>query len=96
LKSFNLLASRGHPLSPVKHLYTPIESDPITEKKLLQKIADECIENGLALITSEYLEDIEKRCPRPSIRMTVNRLLTDDDIERAFKILENAARKVLG
>ena len=95
MRDFKWLTSRGHPLSPVKHLYTPNESDPITEKKLLQKIADECIENGLALITAEYLEDIEKRCPRPSIRMTVNRLLTDDDIDKAFAILENAAQKVL-
>uniref|UniRef100_U5EZ28 Serine palmitoyltransferase 1 n=1 Tax=Corethrella appendiculata TaxID=1370023 RepID=U5EZ28_9DIPT len=96
LQNLRHLKVRGHPLSPVKHLYMLLESDPMTEKKLLQAISDECIKNSLALITSEYLEEVEKNYPRPSIRLTVNRLLTDDDIDNSIKILINSSKKILG
>lgn len=86
---------RGDALSPVKHLYLRNETDPITEKLVLDNISKECINTGLAVIAAEYLEHMEKHCPRPSIRLTVNRLLTDDDIDDAFRILQQAARKVL-
>lgn len=86
---------RGDPLSPVKHLYLKKSTDPVTEKNILDKISVECINNGLAVIVAEYLEHMEKKCPRPSIRLTVNRLLTNSDIEDAFRILQQSARKVL-
>lgn len=87
---------RGDPLSPVKHLYLKRQHDPVTEKILLDKISKECINTGLAVITPEYLEHIEKHCPRPSIRLTVSRLLTDADIDDAFRILTQATIQVLG
>ncbi|XP_053684750.1 serine palmitoyltransferase 1 [Sabethes cyaneus] len=86
---------RGDPLSPVKHLYLKKQYDTVTEKTLLDKISRECIDTGLAVITPEYLEHMEKHCPRPSIRLTVSRLLTDADIDGALRILQQAATKVL-
>lgn len=86
---------RGDTLSPVKHLYLKRETDHTKEKLVLDQISKECITTGLAVVTPEYLESMEKCCPRPSIRLTVNRLLTDNDIDNAFRILEQATRKVL-
>ncbi|XP_058832924.1 serine palmitoyltransferase 1 [Topomyia yanbarensis] len=86
---------RGDPLSPVKHLYLKNKTDPQTEKSLMDQISRECIDTGLAVITSEYLEHLEKNNPRPSIRLTVNRLLTDADIDDAFRILQQVAKRVL-
>lgn len=95
LPSLTDFTFRGDPLSPVKHLYLKNEFDPVTEKQILDRISQECIKTGLAVVAAEYLEHMEKRCPRPSIRLTVNRLLTDSDIEDAFRILQKAAQKVL-
>ncbi|XP_062560832.1 serine palmitoyltransferase 1 [Armigeres subalbatus] len=95
LPSLTDFTYRGDPLSPVKHLYLKNESDPVTDKQILDRISQECINTGLAIISAEYLEHLEKCSPRPSIRLTVNRLLTDSDIEDAFRILRQAARKIL-
>uniref|UniRef100_A0A8W7Q149 Serine palmitoyltransferase 1 n=1 Tax=Anopheles coluzzii TaxID=1518534 RepID=A0A8W7Q149_ANOCL len=87
--------SRGDPLSPVKHLYLKHKHESWAhEKMLLDEISTECIDNGLAVIAAEYLETMEKHCPRPSIRLTVNRLLTEKEIDDAFRILEHVSEKV--
>ena len=84
----------GHVLSPIKHLYLKNEQDPSTAEKILRKISDRCIEHGLAVIKADYLT-IEKCPPTPSIRIAVNRLLDDKDIDFAFKILEESSNKLL-
>ena len=43
---------------------------------------------------ADYLT-IEKCPPTPSIRIAVNRLLDDKDIEFAFKVLEKSSQKLL-
>lgn len=91
LSAFNL---GGHVLSPVKHLYLKNTQDPITAEKLLRKISDRCMEHGLAIIKTEYL-DIEKSPPTFSIRIAVNRLLEDADIDFAFKVLEESSKEIL-
>jgi serine palmitoyltransferase len=45
---------------------------------------------GLAIVSCSYLP-IEKFIPKPSLRVTVNRLLTDDEITKAFNILQRAS-----
>lgn len=45
---------------------------------------------GLAVTPSAYLP-IEKFSRKPSLRITVNRLLTDDEISRAFNIIQKAS-----
>uniref|UniRef100_A0A2M4AD19 Serine palmitoyltransferase 1 n=2 Tax=Anopheles triannulatus TaxID=58253 RepID=A0A2M4AD19_9DIPT len=96
LPTLSHFQSRGDPLSPVKHLYLKSTHESWTdEKALLDKICDECIGNGLAVIAAEYLEAMEKQCPRPSIRLAVSRLLTEQEIDDAFRILERASEKVL-
>jgi serine palmitoyltransferase len=55
-------------------------------------VFQKCIKNGLAVVVSEYLE-VEKFMPQPSIRIAVCRLLTDEDISFAFKVLEEISTK---
>lgn len=45
---------------------------------------------GLAIVPCSYLS-IEKFAPKPSLRVTVNRLMTDDEINKAFNILQRAS-----
>lgn len=87
---------RGDIVSPVKYLYLRTDASGEDEQdEILRKIVDKCIQNRLALTKSEYLKDIEKFCPKPSIRITVNRLLTEADINEAFNTLERVSKAVL-
>jgi hypothetical protein len=45
---------------------------------------------GLAIVPCAYLP-VEKFPPRPSLRVTVNRLFSDDEITKAFNILQRAS-----
>jgi serine palmitoyltransferase len=96
-KNLTKLTLRGDPVSPVKHLYLPgAPGDAVWEQKLLTNIVDECIDDGVALIATEYLAKMERQCPRPSIRLIVNRLLSDADIEKAFNVVEKVVDTVVG
>lgn len=53
----------------------------------------QCIKMGLAVVPCAYLP-IEKFAQRPSLRVTVNRLLTDEEIMKAFNILQKASLAV--
>lgn len=58
-------------------------------------IYSQCLQNKLAITCARYLNEIEKHCPRPSIRIVANRLLTEDDIQFVFETLESIAYDVL-
>lgn len=77
-------------MSPVKHLY--IESD---SSESIAKIVEQCKSSKLAVVQSEYLNQCEKQKLRPSIRITVNRQLSDEDISFAFETLERVSNEVL-
>jgi serine palmitoyltransferase len=49
---------------------------------------------GLAIVPAEYLTT-EKFPPKPSLRVTVNRLMDSDEIDEAFEILEKASRAII-
>lgn len=93
------LTVAGHPLSPVKHLYLASEQLPDgreRELSTLRRIVDECMKSGLALTTAEYLEEKERSpCPRPSLRIGVNRQLSADDVRFAVETLERVSKEVL-
>lgn len=86
---------RGHPLSPVKHLYLREQKSRAVETEKLDAIVKKCESQGLALVVAQYLEDKEKKCPRPSIRITANRLLTAGDLEWVVKTIEKVSTEVL-
>uniref|UniRef100_A0A7G3AXI7 Serine palmitoyltransferase 1 n=1 Tax=Lutzomyia longipalpis TaxID=7200 RepID=A0A7G3AXI7_LUTLO len=95
LEDLSVLRLRGDPISPVKHLYVREEKATKAEDALLTEIVDKCITKGLCLVKAQYLQHIEKKCPRPSIRITVNRLLTDEDMAFTFRTLESISKEVL-
>ncbi|KAJ6648611.1 Serine palmitoyltransferase 1 [Pseudolycoriella hygida] len=96
MHQFSMFELAGDPLSPVKHLYLKEQFDRDTEMSLISQIVGACVENNLAVVNAEYLVDREfPKCPRSSIRITSNRLLTDDDIEFVFNTLESVSKKVL-
>lgn len=45
---------------------------------------------GLAIVPCSYLP-VEKFPQRPSLRVNVNRLLTEEEISKAFNILQRAS-----
>jgi serine palmitoyltransferase len=110
---FSKLELRGHPISPVKHLYLKDVKDSDECERILRKISDEvresefnfdsyskftfifpqCIRKGLAVAYAEYLP-VEKFAPRRSLRITVNRLLTGEDIAQAYKLIEEISKSV--
>ncbi|XP_017469677.1 PREDICTED: serine palmitoyltransferase 1 isoform X1 [Rhagoletis zephyria] len=90
------LKLHGSELSPVKHLYIAEQRENADmERELLTEIANKCITRGVAVIESRYLENLEKHTIRHSIRITVNRLLTDNDINHAFDVIESVTNEVL-
>ncbi|XP_059608632.1 serine palmitoyltransferase 1 [Phlebotomus argentipes] len=95
LENLSMLALRGNPISPVKHLYIRQEKSSKAEVTLLTDIVEKCISRGLCLVNAQYLAHIEKKCPRASIRLTVNRLLTDEDMAFAFETLESVSKEIL-
>ncbi|KAH8403736.1 hypothetical protein KR215_001847 [Drosophila sulfurigaster] len=95
-QGFTKLQLRGDKLSPVKHLYVAQARDNFeTEAKLLAKVADKCIEKGVAVVQAAYLQDREHKPVRPSLRIAVNRLLTNDEVLEAFKLIESVSSEVL-
>lgn len=93
--TFTHLSLRGDILSPIKHLYLrqalPTYEE---ERETLEKISEECINRGVAIVKAEYLDKIEKFCPRASIRIAVNRLLTTEDITSAFDTIEQVCSNI--
>ncbi|XP_034478984.1 serine palmitoyltransferase 1 [Drosophila innubila] len=95
-KLFSKLQLRGDELSPVKHLYVAQERDSFeSESKLLAKVADKCIEQGVAVVEAAYLQNRERKPVRPSLRIAVSRLLDEADILSAYKIIESVSSAVL-
>lgn len=95
LSALSSFALQGDPDSPVKHLYlrdAPNCAD--TERNLLKKVVDFCIEHGVAVVTPAYLQ-VERFVPRSSIRVTVNNMLTDNEINNVALVFEKACTEVL-
>lgn len=94
-EKFSHMCLQGHAISPVKHLYLKKKLEFKDELKVLIEIADKCIENKIALIEAHNLEALEKFPRRPSLRVTSNLLLTDEDLNEAFQVIENVSKDIL-
>lgn len=81
--------------SPIKHLVAKNLTGSYQDQlSVLNRVGDSCIEKGVAVITSSYLEDKEVWTPVPSIRLTTNVLLTIDHINTLIKALENVCNDI--
>ncbi|TDG41287.1 hypothetical protein AWZ03_012284 [Drosophila navojoa] len=95
-KLFTKLKLDGDELSPVKHLYLAESRESFeVESKLFSQVSDKCIERGVAVVEAAYLRNREHKPIRPSLRIAVNRLLTDKDIREIFDVIEAVSIAVL-
>ncbi|XP_026821410.1 serine palmitoyltransferase 1-like [Rhopalosiphum maidis] len=77
--------------SPLKHLYLIDKSISYTEQqKILKKIVDYCISEGVAITTAAYLSDREYKIPTPSIRLLTSIKTTDEEIDSLINTLLQA------
>ncbi|GAB6032725.1 Serine palmitoyltransferase 1 [Chamberlinius hualienensis] len=81
----------GDPISPVKQVYLsdPCEIREVAVKKL-EAIADNCVNNGVAVVVARYLDKQEHLLPSPSIRITVSATLSNDEIRRVVDVFSKA------
>ncbi|CRL04739.1 CLUMA_CG017799, isoform A [Clunio marinus] len=92
-KELSRFLLRGHPISPIKHLYLKDDKTSSETDEILRKISDQCIKMGLAIVPCAYLP-IEKFPQKPSLRVAVNRLLSNEEITKAFNILQRASYEI--
>ncbi|VDI52096.1 serine palmitoyltransferase [Mytilus galloprovincialis] len=86
----------GDPLAPIKHVrLAEISDNRELDMQTLQRIADHAMENGIAIVLARYLEKEEHKLPPPSIRISVNCQLTENEINRVVDVFTNACRSVL-
>ncbi|XP_027206929.2 serine palmitoyltransferase 1 [Penaeus vannamei] len=86
----------GEDISPVKHLRLVDSSEREVEEQILRDIAEKAENYGVALTVSSYLWDKEANPPKPSIRITVNKDLTEDEVEKALDAITKAVTDILG
>jgi len=66
------------------------------EEKLLQKVVDECIENGILVTRARRLRGQETFEPEPSLKVCLSSALSRKDVEKAGMGLKAALIKVCG
>ncbi|KAM9250964.1 serine palmitoyltransferase 1 isoform 1-T1 [Cariama cristata] len=86
----------GESFSPALHLQLE-ESCGSRENdvKLLKRVVDYCMNNGIALTQARYLEKEEKCLPPPSIRVVITVEQTEQELDKAASLLKEAAQSVL-
>lgn len=95
LSTLSMFKLSGDQLSPVKHLFLNNVEKTVEEKILvLQDIVEQCLSNNLAVIDAKYLLDKEQANPEPSLRITVNRKLSDDDVQNCVNVLRNVSNSI--
>lgn len=86
----------GESLSPAIHLRLAEPSrSRDKDKRTLQRIAELCLEDGVALTQAQYLEKEEKFTLPPSLRVVVSVELTLEELELAAQVIRGAAGRVL-
>ncbi|KAK3089463.1 hypothetical protein FSP39_003823 [Pinctada imbricata] len=86
----------GEPIAPIKHLrLADLDMERNLDINTLQKIADHARENGVALTLARFLESEEHKLPAPSIRVSVNSQLTDEEINKTADLISQACQAVL-
>eukprot|EP00795_Rhopilema_esculentum_P004433 gene4433-20669_t len=98
LKGITGLSVEGDLISPIIHLRLIKENSEKSrqeQERILQKIVDEALEDGVALTLARYLNDQELHLPLASIRITVNSELSSEDITESAEKIKLAAKNVL-
>jgi serine palmitoyltransferase len=83
----------GESVNPVIHLQLACPSSSRdTDDELLECVARECIDSGVAVVVAKYLKE-ELKLPPASLRVTVCVELTEEELEKAAKVIKTAAAK---
>jgi serine palmitoyltransferase len=78
-------------LSPDNHVrFAGYCDDRDRETKRLEKVVQFAWERQLALTVARYLDKEEAFLPKPSIRLIVNTMLSEQDMDGAIKIIKDA------
>ncbi|XP_069127526.1 serine palmitoyltransferase 1-like [Argopecten irradians] len=86
----------GDPIAPIKHVrLEELNDDRSLNEQTLDKIVDKARELGVAITVARYLECEEHIVPKPSIRLSVNSNLTDEEIDSSMELLGKACTAVL-
>ncbi|CAL1530141.1 unnamed protein product [Lymnaea stagnalis] len=86
----------GDAISPIKHLYlTEPASDREFDLRTLENVVDYAMNEGVALTVARYLDPEENNLMPPSIRLTVNCDLTDEEINKVVQVISSGFREVL-
>ncbi|XP_069193194.1 serine palmitoyltransferase 1-like [Procambarus clarkii] len=86
----------GEDISPVKHLrLVETSANRETDDAILRKIVDKAESYGVALTLASYLWEKEANPPPPSIRITVNKDLTREEMQKASEAIRRAVTDVL-
>ncbi|XP_033737233.1 serine palmitoyltransferase 1-like isoform X2 [Pecten maximus] len=86
----------GDPVAPIKHVrLEELNDDRSINVQTLEKIVDKAHDFGLAITVARYLESEEHITPIPSIRLSVNSNLTDEEIDKSIELLGKACASVL-
>jgi len=82
--------------SPMIHLALKNRDMPrIEQEKLLQKVVDEAIKDGVLLSRAKYILAQEKNVPSSTIAVNLTAGLTKAEIEKAAVVIKDSFRKVL-
>ncbi|KAJ7386617.1 Serine palmitoyltransferase 1 [Desmophyllum pertusum] len=97
LEGLKGLLREGSEESPILHLrlLEPFETFEEDEEKLKQVVA-EAMRDGVALTIARYLKNEEKFLPPPSIRVTLNIQLSNEEIKHGAQVIKQAAESVFG
>ncbi|XP_078424958.1 serine palmitoyltransferase 1 isoform X2 [Cetorhinus maximus] len=86
----------GEPFSPAIHLQLArSRGSRENDVKLLQEIVDYCMNRGIALTQARYLDKEEKILPPPSVRVVVTIELTEEELDRAATLIQEASKCIL-
>lgn len=90
------LVMQGEEFSPILHLYLKDAEDMTREKaeKKLELFVDQCQEKGVGLTAARYLNQLEMSLPPPSIRVSLNTLLKEEDMENSTNIMKEVAKEL--
>jgi serine palmitoyltransferase len=84
------------PVSPVQHLRIhPASEDRDQDQKRLEAVVNKAYQHDVAFTVARYLEKDEAFLPEPSIRVTINVALTEEEIRKAAAVLRKACQEVL-
>jgi len=82
--------------SPIVHLYLKNHDLPrIEQEKILQKVVDEAIKEGVLISRAKYVLAQERNIPSSSIAVNLTAGLTKSEVEKAAVVIKDSFRKIL-